>query len=49
MSTEISWEPVSVLVSAAEDAGEEMLALLTDKYGATGEREELPPPALERA
>jgi signal transduction histidine kinase len=39
MSTEISWEPVSVLISAAGTAGEEMLALLTDEYGATGERE----------
>jgi signal transduction histidine kinase len=38
LSTEISWEPVSVLVSAAENAGEEMLSLLGDEYGATGER-----------
>jgi signal transduction histidine kinase len=40
MSTEVSWEPVSVIVSAADGAGEEMLALLDDEYGATGEREE---------
>jgi hypothetical protein len=30
---------VSVLVSAAENAGEEMLSLLSDEYGATAERE----------
>jgi signal transduction histidine kinase len=35
MAAEVSWEPVSVLVSAAE--GEQMLALLSDEYGATGE------------
>jgi signal transduction histidine kinase len=39
MSSEVSWEPVSVLVSAAENAGAEMLSLLSDEYGATGERE----------
>jgi hypothetical protein len=39
LSSEVSWEPVSVLVSAAETAGEEMLALLSDEYGATGERD----------
>jgi signal transduction histidine kinase len=39
MSSEVSWEPVSVLVSAEDDAGEEMLSLLGDEYGATGERE----------
>jgi signal transduction histidine kinase len=38
MSAEVSWEPVSILVTATEGAGEEMLALLTDEYGATGER-----------
>jgi signal transduction histidine kinase len=39
MSTEVSWEPVWVLVAADGTAGEEMLSLLTDEYGATGERE----------
>ena len=39
MSSEVSWEPVWVLVGAEGTAGEEMLALLTDEYGATGERE----------
>ena len=39
MSAEVSWEPVTVLVSAANDAGEEMLSLLGDEYGATGERD----------
>jgi len=39
LSTEVSWEPVSVLISAAESAGEEMLSLLSDEYGATGERD----------
>jgi hypothetical protein len=39
MSAEVSWEPVSVLVSATGTAGEEMLELLTDEYGATGERD----------
>ena len=39
LSSEVSWEPVSVLVSAAGSAGEEMLALLGDEYGAAGERE----------
>jgi signal transduction histidine kinase len=39
MSSEVSWEPVTVLVSAAENAGEKMVSLLSDEYGATGERE----------
>jgi signal transduction histidine kinase len=39
LSTEVSWEPVSVLVSAAGNAGGEMLELLTGEYGATGERD----------
>jgi signal transduction histidine kinase len=39
MASEVSWEPVSVLVAAAEQAGEEMLLLLSDEYAATGERE----------
>jgi hypothetical protein len=39
MASEVSWEPVSVLVGAAEHAGEEMLSLLADEYAATGERE----------
>ena len=39
MSSELSWEPVSVLISAGGSAGEEMLSLLSDEYGATGERE----------
>ena len=38
MSTEVSWEPVFVLVSG-HDPGEEMVALLGDEYGATGEPE----------
>jgi hypothetical protein len=39
MSSEISWEPVSVLVSAEGLAGDEMRSLLADEYGAVGERE----------
>jgi signal transduction histidine kinase len=39
MASEVSWEPVSVLVAAVEQAGEEMLSLLGDEYAATGERE----------
>ena len=39
MSTEVSWEPVWVFVSAEGPSGEEMLSLLSDEYGATGERE----------
>jgi signal transduction histidine kinase len=39
ISSEVSWEPVFVLVSAEGRAGEEMLSLLADEYGATGERE----------
>jgi hypothetical protein len=39
MSTEVSWEPVWVLVAAEGTAGEKMLSLLSDDYGATGERE----------
>jgi hypothetical protein len=36
---EVSREPVLVFVSAEGSAGEEMLALLSDEYGATGERD----------
>jgi signal transduction histidine kinase len=39
MASEVSWEPVSVLVAAGDQAGEEMLSLLGDEYAATGERE----------
>jgi hypothetical protein len=39
MSTEVSWEPVWVLVAGEGTAGEEMLSLLSDDYGATGARE----------
>jgi signal transduction histidine kinase len=39
MANEVSWEPVWVLVAAEGTAGEEMLALLVDEYGATGERD----------
>jgi signal transduction histidine kinase len=39
VSTEVSWEPVWVLVSAEGTGGEEMLSLLGDEYGAEGERE----------
>jgi signal transduction histidine kinase len=39
LSAEVSWEPVVVLVSAEGTAGQEMLALLVDEYGATGELE----------
>jgi signal transduction histidine kinase len=39
LSSEVSWEPVSVLVSAEGAAGEEMLSLLGDEYGAEGERD----------
>jgi signal transduction histidine kinase len=39
LSTEVSWEPVWVLVSAEGTSGEEMLALLGDEYGAVGGRE----------
>ena len=39
MSAEVSREPVSVLVSAGGTASEEMLSLLSEEYGATGERE----------
>lgn len=39
MSTEISWEPVFVLVSGEGPAGEEMVSLLGEEYGPTSERE----------
>jgi signal transduction histidine kinase len=39
MSTEISWEPVFVLVSGEGTAGEEMVTLVGDEYGPTAERE----------
>jgi signal transduction histidine kinase len=39
LSSEVSWEPVWVLVSAEGTGGEEMLSLLGDEYGAVGERE----------
>jgi hypothetical protein len=39
VSTEVSWEPVVVLVAAEGGAGEDMLTLLSDEYGAEGERE----------
>jgi signal transduction histidine kinase len=39
LSSEVSWEPVWVLVEAVGTAGEDMLSLLSDEYGATGERE----------
>jgi hypothetical protein len=39
MSAGVSWNPVSVPVAAEGTAGEEMLSLLSDEYGATGERE----------
>jgi signal transduction histidine kinase len=38
-SGDVPWEPVLVLVSGEETACEEMLSLLSDEYGATGERE----------
>jgi signal transduction histidine kinase len=38
-SSEVPWEPVFVLVSGEQPACEEMLSLLSDEYGATGERE----------
>lgn len=38
-SSEVPWEPVFVLVSGEEIACEEMLSLLSDEYGATGERD----------
>jgi len=38
-SSDVPWEPVLVLVSGEETACEEMLSLLSDEYGATGERE----------
>jgi signal transduction histidine kinase len=40
LASEVSWEPVTVLVGAGEQAGEEMLSLLGDEYAATGERED---------
>jgi len=39
MASEVSWEPVTVLVSAAEQAVEKMLSLLGDQYAAGSERE----------
>jgi signal transduction histidine kinase len=39
LSAEVSWEPVVVLVSGEGPAGREMLALLVEEYGATGELE----------
>jgi signal transduction histidine kinase len=39
MSTEVSWEPVFVLVSGEGTAGAEMVSLLGDEYGPTAERE----------
>ena len=39
MSTEVSWEPVYVLVSGKGTAYEEMLSLLGEEYGGTAERE----------
>lgn len=39
LSSEVSWEPVWVLVSAEGNGGEEMLSLLGEEYGAAGERE----------
>jgi signal transduction histidine kinase len=39
MSTEISWEPVFVLVSGEGAAGEEMVSLLGEEYGPTAERD----------
>ena len=39
LSTEVSWQPVYVLVSGEGRAGEEMLSLLGEEYGPTGARE----------
>src|SRR4051794_10047323 len=39
LSSEVSWEPVWVLVSAEGTGGEEMLSLLGEEYAAAGERE----------
>jgi len=39
MSTEVSWEPVFVLVSGEGTAGEEMVSLLGEEYGPSAERE----------
>jgi hypothetical protein len=39
MSTEVSWEPVFVLVSGEGTAGEEMVSLLGEEYGPTAEPE----------
>jgi signal transduction histidine kinase len=39
LSSEVSWEPVWVLVSAEGTGGEEMMSLLGDEYAAAGERE----------
>jgi hypothetical protein len=39
LSTDIAWEPVSVLVAGEPAAGEELLSLLHEEYGATGARD----------
>jgi hypothetical protein len=39
MANEVSWAPVLVLVSADGDAAKEMLSLLAEEYGATGEHQ----------
>ena len=39
IASEVSWEPVWVLVSAEGTPAKEMLSLLGDEYGAEGERE----------
>jgi signal transduction histidine kinase len=39
MANEVSWAPVFVLVSAEGEAAKEMLSLLADEYGATGEHQ----------
>jgi signal transduction histidine kinase len=39
MSTEVSWEPVHVLVSEGGFVHEEMMSLLGDEYGATAEHD----------
>ncbi|HZQ81965.1 MAG TPA: GAF domain-containing protein [Gaiellaceae bacterium] len=39
MSTKVSWEPVVVLVSSEGTAGEELISILGEEYGAAGESE----------
>src|SRR4051794_36080951 len=39
VANEVSWAPVLVLVSADGDAAKEMLSLLAEEYGATGEHQ----------